>query len=145
MLAKKNDYYRQVFEQEDGTVFTTQSYSKEYQALTDHQYANEYASRQTLKGNGYELLPLDWYNLSAGDWVELKGDKHRIQSASGYGKNRFYALSVEGGYGTWVDRTAEELKDYGWTVIQPEPQEVEEMTVAEVCKALGREVKIKKG
>ncbi len=82
--------------------------------------------------------------LEVGDRVYKEGGGWRevlaVLNRNGY--KTVYSMSAynddKQAYG---ENTAWELKDYDYTIKEQEP-EPKEMTVAQVCEALGREVKI---
>jgi hypothetical protein len=56
--------------------------------------------------------------------------------------NSFLMSCLSGFKNSWDWFTFEEAEEEGWKLKTQEEPEVEEMTVADVCKELGREVKI---
>lgn len=90
--------------------------------------------------------------LEVGDYVkDTDGDFRKVIAVLERGsetEEAVYIISLGGGKGsnnmrvTWAYLTSYELEKRGYTIDQPD--EVSEMTVAEVCKALGKTVKIVK-
>jgi hypothetical protein len=84
---------------------------------------------------------ITWETLSVGDRLGKGGYVYSIYDTSLNGKVFFTVL--EGGRNAISTYSKEELQEY-FSIIQPElpKEEPEEMTVAQVCKALGKEIKI---
>jgi len=149
MLAKRHDgVYSQIQLLPSGVVSRNYGWDNKDFAINDMRLIHCYNSIQYLKDDGWKLLPPDLGTLSVGDYVKDDGgNKRRVLTAQGVGEFRTYMLSIDnfcnvaGSY-----FTAEELKDNNYTPLPWEEQEpeTEELTIKEVCKELGRTVKIKK-
>lgn len=83
------------------------------------------------------------------DYPEV-GDEYTLNS----GESSVFVLGVTGKVifiSSYADKerygypkTAKALRDDGYTIVQDKEERIEELTMLEVCKELGREVKIKK-
>lgn len=78
--------------------------------------------------------------MQVGDFVERLSHKYRVLAVAG----EMVALSYRTNHKNVREwSTFNNLKDRGYTIVQPETNpEVAEMTVAEISKALGKEVKV---
>ena len=93
--------------------------------------------------NDKHLEPYEktWETLQEGDVVidddgkerEVLGVCGKVYHLSGRQNKKHYGLNS----------TIQEMKDYGFTIKDAKPI-IEELTVEEICKELGREVKIRK-
>lgn len=87
-----------------------------------------------------DLAPVEktLYDLEVGDVVVSDGGEFKIGAVIG----EIIIAIHKNGYAT-IPYTAKELKDAGFTLKQPEqPKEAKEMTVSDISKELGYEVKI---
>jgi len=92
-----------------------------------------------------ELITKNLENLVVGDVIEKDGHKKQVLAVLNYnGQKSCYVMSRHNNYNeSGSFETAFELEDYGYKLVSNEPEEdVEEMTVNEVCEELGRTVKI---
>jgi len=92
--------------------------------------------------------------LQVGDYVKDEdGDYKRVLAVLNRGDEDGLCVYVMSTYGEKDSENTSisdgvwnvlELKKYGYSIEDPTPETVEELTMEEVCKALGRVVKIKK-
>lgn len=95
-----------------------------------------------FKDNHLELAVKTLHNLEVGDViVDEEGDEKMVLGVC----EKAYLMSVWNNFDSYGQgHTAEELEKNNYKVKGQEETETEEMTMAELCKELGREVKIKK-
>lgn len=83
-------------------------------------------------------------NLQVGDEIDCGDDVIRVVLETGSTRNAFLLSSTENDYQSlfWYSRKEMDIK--GWKIKQPEPpkEDVQELTVEEVSKLVGKTVKI---
>lgn len=93
-----------------------------------------------------EILPrheITWDTLQVGD--QLADEDGDIRTVLGVCGRVIFPALLNQPYSCWGAFTKEELINEGFSIVQPSPVETTvEMTVAEVSKALGKNVKIVK-
>lgn len=87
-------------------------------------------------------IPRTLDDLMAGDEVENgDGDRQKVLARV----ENLVALSCLGNHNSFgAFRTIQEMKESSYTLVQPIEESIEELTMEEVCKRLGKQVKIKK-
>lgn len=83
---------------------------------------------------------ITWDNFEVGDiLVNSDGDKAKILARLG---DVFWRSVFDDFYSYSMGLTIHEAKKYGWTFKQPVTEEVEELTVEEISKRLGKTIKV---
>lgn len=87
------------------------------------------------------VIPRTLDDLMVGDVVEHREGKSTVLART----ENIVALSCLGNPNAYgAHRTIQEMKESGYTLVQSTEEPIEELTMEEVCKRLGKQVKIKK-
>jgi len=144
MLAKKCNAYTKLIHQ-DGKFYRFHGWVTKEKALLDRSMLRTYSSYDELTGDGWEIIPNTLTTSTIGDYVEDEdGFNRRILGAQGFGEYRLYDLSFINDHKVHAcSWTAHELKEEGYTTVQPEftTQDTVEMSVGDIAKELGHDPK----
>jgi hypothetical protein len=119
-----------------GTIKSIDEDGYPYEVVVDGELLNDFLE------SDLQAITKDWEDLEGGDIIVSDGTEAMILAHSGL----LFARSKRGDFKRyWSFCTKEQLIEDGWSIKQdPIEEEVEELTMEQVCKELGREVKIKK-
>ena len=133
MHAKHKDgYYAKLVERPDGKLMRYIGNEDLTIAMAETRILIYSTIKEELKAIGWTILPDTLETLSVGQMVEnTNGDRSKVLSESGFGASRVYGLSRPDDHESYdVPVTAKELKDMGYTVVQPEPTPKPEVEAA---------------